>query len=109
VWPPVSCSASADPARHLQAVFDVQSAGEAVFHVQLRVHGGLTCRGVTHGPQHLAREASAVLDVAAPRIAATVVEWAEELTQQVAVPDVHLERIETGCDGELRRAAEVVA
>ena len=96
-----------EEARDGEAVVEREPALEAVVHVELGPDRDRAAGGGADRVHDLAREAGAVLDRAPEAVTAAVVVGREELAEQVAVADVHLEPVEPGVDGEARRGREL--
>ena len=94
-------------ARHGDRVIDVQPSRDTVIKVRLGEDRSLRTDGFAYRAHHLEREAHAVLERPAVGVAATIAMRAEELAEEVAMAEMHLDRVEAGHEGTARSTNEV--
>src|SRR5438445_13574636 len=109
--PPLSVSRSAplplQDARRDGGIRRRVAAGHTVNHAQFAAHSQLRPDGVLDVAQHHRREARAVFHVTAKTVAPPVAERRQELIEQIAVPHVDLNRVETRLPREARSIGEL--
>lgn len=97
-----------DELGHGQGLVEPQTLGHAVGHVELRDDGHPLPHRRADGLEHATREGGTALDAAAVLVGALVEIRAHEGAEQVVVPEVDLDGVESGLDGEARGACVVL-
>ena len=93
------CARRLNASRHLNSVLDRVAACLAIGHRIFDDHCQLFADCVQHPAEHFVGEPGAVLDRAAIAVPALVVELRDELAEQITMPHVEFDRIETGFAG----------
>ena len=95
-------------ARHFEALGLLHAAAETVVHIHLHHHAQIVAGGFQHPRDHAAHQPHPVVERAAVFIAAMIGIGRQELADEIAVPRVDFDAVETGFPRQVHGAAEIL-